>query len=556
MIGDGDDNGNKISIGNGCIYYGMSTLGNTSSDGFYVGTKGIALGKGAFKVTDKGELTATSGTFSGSLNGATGSFTGTITATGGYIGETGNGKTPIQLGDGFIKYGKTSVNDTASGFYISSAGIGASNVNLTGTINATDGTIGSGNSKIQIGAGSIYYNMTNGLSDTSHDGFYIGTNGISLGKGAFKVTDAGVLTATNGNFTGTINATEGTIGGTDKIQIGNGCIYYNRSTFSSTSTADGFYIGTNGITLGKNFTVTDTGNVTLTGTVTASSGTIGNFTIGSDGSLYTPSNRGNYNNHNIVGLTLEKNGFLGMKSSNGFVDMYDGVVFCGKTVSTKSYGAALLGDVVGSDSSSPSGTTGLSLWNSTSGVVCSISALNGNIVSSGTLSIYGSITVHSNFSSQDIFEFKSEGSMFSNGGVIVDKDGYLYDRSGSNRYKLSSLYAPISPGSSIRFKDVSRTLLSKDIESFYSVKPVLAKYKQTHLSEDHYWQGVEMPMLIAEDIEKVYPGAVMYDNEGNINDYSDHLVVSVHQQMLIDQKAEIESLKAEISKLKKLIERM
>lgn len=71
------------------------------------------------------------------------------------------------------------------------------NGEFTGTITATSGKIGGFN----IGSSSIYNGMTS-LSDTSHNGVYVGTNGIACGKGAFKVTSSGALTASNLSITG------------------------------------------------------------------------------------------------------------------------------------------------------------------------------------------------------------------------------------------------------------------------------------------------------------------------------------------------------------------
>lgn len=50
-IGNGS---NGFTIGNTAIYNGMTSLSDTSHDGIYVGTDGIALGKGAFKVSNDG----------------------------------------------------------------------------------------------------------------------------------------------------------------------------------------------------------------------------------------------------------------------------------------------------------------------------------------------------------------------------------------------------------------------------------------------------------------------------------------------------------------------
>ena len=182
-IGSGDY---KITLGNGSISYGMTSYTDTTNNGFWISSSGIALGKGAFKVSNTGELTASSGTFSGSLSGATGTFSGSLS------GATGS---------------------------------------FTGSVTATSGYIGDGTDKITIGNGSISYGMTS-YNDTSHDGFWISSNGIAVGKGKFKVSDGGGLTASSVNLTG------GKIGG---LYIGTDYISTEqRNAFTSTS---GFYLG-------------------------------------------------------------------------------------------------------------------------------------------------------------------------------------------------------------------------------------------------------------------------------------------------------------------------
>ena len=81
-IGNGSSG---FTIGSTSIYNGMSSFDSTAN-GVYVGTNGIALGGGAFKVSASGQLSATSGTFTGAVyassiksdnqNGYGGSFHG------------------------------------------------------------------------------------------------------------------------------------------------------------------------------------------------------------------------------------------------------------------------------------------------------------------------------------------------------------------------------------------------------------------------------------------------------------------------------------------------
>ena len=144
--------------------------------------------------------------------------TGTIKALSGYIGDGSNGFT---IGSNAIYNGVTALNDTEhSGIYLGTDGIAlgygsfvvddqghlaATDVELTGEIHATSGTIGDGNSVFTIDGGAIRNGMTS-LWDTQHDGIYLGTDGIALGRGNFRVDEAGNLTAYSGTFTGSTYA--------------------------------------------------------------------------------------------------------------------------------------------------------------------------------------------------------------------------------------------------------------------------------------------------------------------------------------------------------------
>lgn len=99
---------------------------------------------------------------------------------------------------------------------------------FSGKITASSGTIGG----FTIGSTSIYNGMTS-FTDTNHNGVYLGTNGIALGKGAFKVTSAGALTATNVTVLG------GSINGPTIVVGGNN----NTSGYLRINNASGTQIG-------------------------------------------------------------------------------------------------------------------------------------------------------------------------------------------------------------------------------------------------------------------------------------------------------------------------
>lgn len=102
-------------------------------------------------------------------------------------------------------------------------------ITVTGKIQATSGYIGS-TSGFTINSTAIYNGVTS-YSDTKHTGVYVGTDGIVLGKGAFKVDSAGNLYANSGTFNGTVRAGSIAYGGNNGTFNGAGI------TGSSISTA-------------------------------------------------------------------------------------------------------------------------------------------------------------------------------------------------------------------------------------------------------------------------------------------------------------------------------
>ena len=114
-----------------------------------------------------------------------------------------------------------------------------------------------------------------------------------------------VLKATSAGLevSGKITATSGTIGG---FNIGSNAIYNNISSFGDTSKNYGVYIGTNGIQLGKNFRVDSAGNLT------ASSGTFTGSVRA--GSILYGGNNGTFSGSGITGSSIgtgQLNGYCG-----------------------------------------------------------------------------------------------------------------------------------------------------------------------------------------------------------------------------------------------------
>jgi len=266
---------------------------------------------------------------------------------------------------------------TSSGFYLYSSSstvmsVTSSGLTLSGSITAKSGTIGG----FTIGTSSIYKTKTSYSNTTA--GVYLGTDGIGLGAGTFYVNSTGYMRATNASITGTVNATSGTFtdvtitgyiyfnenqeyflnpnydngswyiylpnfrvddtsayfsgtlnapsGNIGGFTIGSTSIYKTKTAYSN-STA-GVYIGTDGIGLGAGtFYVTSAGaltakSATITGAITATSGTVKNLTI--DGKLTFGNNASYYinANYNDTSYYIYLPGFR--------VDEASGAVFSGK----------------------------------------------------------------------------------------------------------------------------------------------------------------------------------------------------------------------------------
>lgn len=191
------------------------------------------------------------------------------------------------------------------------------NGEFEGSITANKGYIG-GIGGFTIEAGKLYSGMDTfpeqPTSISKDKNVYIGTDGIALGGGNFRVDPNGKLYANSGTFSGTIYADGGTIGGwsiyanslsardgwmsisPDGINFGkgtftvdsNGNLYAGSGKFGSNIVFGGILEGATGTFSGSLNAAT--GN--FTGEITATSGTIGGFTIGTN-RLYSTFNGNN-----------------------------------------------------------------------------------------------------------------------------------------------------------------------------------------------------------------------------------------------------------------------
>lgn len=104
--------------------------------------------------------------------------------------------------------------------------------------------------------------------------------------------------------------------------------------------------------------------------------------------------------------------------------------------------------------------------------------------------------------------------------------------------------------SSKRYKTVQKNL--ECMQQWYDIEPVWAKYKDGYLADDDIFNGKNMPMFLAEDVEKNMPEAAVY-KDGEIEDWNYRVMIPAMFAMLKQQKTEIDSLKQELDEVKQFL---
>lgn len=108
--------------------------------------------------------------------------------------------------------------------------------------------------------------------------------------------------------------------------------------------------------------------------------------------------------------------------------------------------------------------------------------------------------------------------------------------------------------SSKRYKTIGRNVSEEDIEKWYQIHPVWAKYKNDYVNRNSSCFNKAMPMLIAEDVETYLPTAAVKNEEGLTDDWSERILIPAMFAMIKSQKEQIDAMKKEIEEIKKIAE--
>lgn len=108
------------------------------------------------------------------------------------------------------------------------------------------------------------------------------------------------------------------------------------------------------------------------------------------------------------------------------------------------------------------------------------------------------------------------------------------------------------PSSSKRYKDLGNNISSEELDNWYNIEPLWAKYKDGYLVEGDENEGRYIPMFIAEDVEEYFPEATRHAN-GLVEDWNERIMIPAMFAMIKSQKSEINLLKQELNEIKQLL---
>lgn len=279
------------ALKSGTITWSTATGALTGGSGVLVFRGGI-IGAAAGVATFTIDATTGAATFAGALSAPTGNIGG-FNLDADYIRDVANsfGLASTVTGGDDIRFwaGNTFANRATAPFRVSEAGV----------VTATSGTIGgwtlssttlTGGSATLDSAGVLTLGTSNDvvIASAADATYRLWIGNATAASAPFRVTKAGVLTATGATITGTITASAGAIGGFDvgtdyirdvansmgmasTVTAGDDVRFWAGATFANRATAP--------------FRVTEAGvlvasNATITGTITSTVGTIGGFTLG------------------------------------------------------------------------------------------------------------------------------------------------------------------------------------------------------------------------------------------------------------------------------------
>ena len=499
-VTSGSIHGASVIVGGANNSNGSITVQNSS--GTPIGTwdkDGISVKAGTIS---GGTISGAKITVGGKSNGA-----GTITVN----GDDGKAAVTLDVGGITVKKGTIS-GATISGNTISGGTISGSTISGNtisgGKISGTSITVGGQNNK----DGTITVMDSDGVTKNA----VLSQSGLTLNKGTIKGTSITLGSKSNGDGQLVVKDENGT----------------NVVKLSS----DGVTVKKGTISIGSNFKVTAAGlltavNGTFKGTVTGSTIT-GSTVYGSSvhGGYFTGANFNNYEPEARLNLSNEKydsrgNWYTGMRIYNSARSSYaiyfypakkssdgDGTQWAPSVprIMTKSVNLEILGH------GNVNGTAGSKLT-----LGDNYFSLEGETTAWPSISSYGkdlemrsNEAIHINTYKDNIKIEATQGNV----QVVVSTSGKKFTYNGTEVAKVSS--------SSIRYKHGIQALSGdRNPHKLYELPVKEFEWNEDHLLQYEDMRGKTIPGIIAEDVEKIYPSAVIHDVSGRAESWDERRLI-------------------------------
>lgn len=108
----------------------------------------------------------------------------------------------------------------------------------------------------------------------------------------------------------------------------------------------------------------------------------------------------------------------------------------------------------------------------------------------------------------------------------------------------------LKSSSSKRYKDIGNDISEQEIEEWYNIKPLWAKYKEGYLVKGDENEGRYIPMFIAENVEAFFPEAARHQN-GLVEDWNERIMIPAMFAMIKSQKEQLDRQEKLINQLYK-----
>ena len=380
-------------------------------------------------------------------------------------------------------------------------------------------------------------------------------NGAKIYTGSITATQiaANTITAEKLNIVD-LKAIGATIGG---FTIGTSALY--NGTTSLAGADNSVYLGLDGISCGTKFKVDKAGALTandavITGntTITGNLITNGNVLICSENMKEDP-----YSGYiEFLTSSIDINGgqTLSLRATRG-VDI-GGVLTVSDGISGD---LTVTGQIISTGRHTLANNTSVSFLNSSGTRVRGIALGNTDNILIGadadTAGMYGYITAQNNIAfyagtahDQCFASIYSEGKRYFQSKPIYDRTTSsgtaVRVNSNGTLYRYSS--------SSMRYKEEITCQLSEELnpERLYDLNVWQYKYREGHLDKDDQRYGKTHIGLIAEDVKQHYPIAANFNEDGDVEDWSERYLIPPMLKLIQMQHEEIELIKAELERIR------